>query len=41
MHSEENECPICLDKICDEEEIRLHNCKHIFHKDCIKEWQKK
>ena len=40
MYNEDNECPICLDTICQEDMIKLNNCKHIFHKNCIWEWQK-
>ena len=40
IDDEKLECPICLDTICQEDIIKLNNCKHIFHKNCIWEWQK-
>ena len=33
----DDECPICLEKIKNKETIKL-NCNHIFHKKCIKRW---
>lgn len=32
------ECSICLDKIKPKDAVGIKHCKHIFHKDCIKEW---
>ena len=33
-------CCICVDKI-KENKVRLINCNHSFHKDCIEEWFRK
>tara|TARA_A100001015_G_C15006654_1_gene721016 strand:+ start:904 stop:1419 length:516 start_codon:yes stop_codon:yes gene_type:complete len=34
------ECSICLDVVENNDFVKLINCKHIFHKSCIDEWQK-
>ena len=34
-------CPICLEEFKESKNIRKLKCKHIFHKNCIKEWLEK
>lgn len=34
----EKKCCICLADFCDEEDVTSIKCKHLFHKNCIKEW---
>ncbi|CAE7078486.1 unnamed protein product [Rhizoctonia solani] len=31
-------CLICLDDYADDEDLRIMNCKHMFHKDCVDRW---
>ncbi|KAG8686512.1 hypothetical protein FRC11_008828 [Ceratobasidium sp. 423] len=31
-------CLICLEDYADEEDLRIMNCKHMFHKDCVDRW---
>lgn len=34
-----NECTICLEELCDDEEsIETHDCCHVFHKVCLWRW---
>lgn len=33
-----NYCSICLDKFNDNDDIKILECDHIYHFDCIKEW---
>ena len=35
---EEEECTICKQKFIEDAEIRLLECKHFYHKNCIDEW---
>jgi thiol-disulfide isomerase/thioredoxin len=37
-NNEEDNCPICIDKIIDN--IKITNCNHKFHKHCLDEWLK-
>tara|TARA_B100000123_G_C25737132_1_gene432039 strand:+ start:2503 stop:3078 length:576 start_codon:yes stop_codon:yes gene_type:complete len=41
MDQSNYECSICLDVINNSKTIRLEECKHVFHKSCIKLWYKK
>ena len=36
-----DECCICLDRIENGEKLKILNCCHQFHADCINEWQNK
>ena len=31
----DSDCPICLEKICNNKDIIITNCKHCFHKRCL------
>ncbi|CAE6440282.1 unnamed protein product [Rhizoctonia solani] len=31
-------CLICLDDYDNDEDLRIMNCKHMFHKDCVDHW---
>lgn len=33
-----HECIICLEEVCDDEAIVLHDCCHVFHKVCLFSW---
>ena len=33
-----DECPICLDTFDDAENIKILNCNHAYHYDCIRYW---
>ena len=38
----ETECAICLEEFKRNDIIKeFYNCKHIFHKDCLKDWLKR
>jgi hypothetical protein len=44
--SNDSQCPICLNSIqpkptCQEEEKKVLDCSHIFHRECIGEWLKR
>ena len=39
-YSENFECAICLDGECSYNCIKLYNCKHLFHSNCISTWIK-
>jgi hypothetical protein len=34
------ECSICLEEIDEEDIYQLEECKHTFHVECIREWEK-
>ena len=34
----DNECPICLEKLTTPMKNGSHDCKHKFHRDCIRMW---
>ena len=36
--TEQDICPICLDKLSLKPSICISKCKHIFHHDCILTW---
>jgi len=31
-------CSVCLGDFCDEEDVRVTQCRHVFHASCIEEW---
>lgn len=33
-----NECPICLLKFVDQEDVRRLPCFHLFHTECVDKW---
>ncbi|KAH0632573.1 hypothetical protein KY284_035359 [Solanum tuberosum] len=33
-------CCICLEEYCDKEELARIDCGHMYHMDCLKEWNK-
>ncbi|XP_042474815.1 E3 ubiquitin-protein ligase RNF13-like [Macadamia integrifolia] len=33
-----NECAVCLTRVEDGDEIRVLQCKHDFHKECLDQW---
>jgi hypothetical protein len=36
---EKNEnCPVCREEFCDNDEVRTLKCSHIFHTDCVDNW---
>ena len=35
LDSKDSDCPICLEKICNNKDIIITNCKHCFHKRCL------
>ncbi|CDW91684.1 zinc c3hc4 type [Stylonychia lemnae] len=39
-HFEQKECIICFEQFQGEDEIRVTQCQHIFHSQCILEWAK-
>ena len=38
IDKKEKNCCICLEDFCNEEDVSLINCEHLFHTTCIKEW---
>lgn len=38
LHNDNNNCNICLDKMIHDSELVILDCKHIYHKSCLKEW---
>jgi hypothetical protein len=38
---EDPECSVCYKGIKQGEGMRITDCKHIFHRDCLKEWLKR
>lgn len=33
------ECIICIDEFTEGQKLaRIPNCRHFFHKDCVKDW---
>ena len=36
IKDKKKECSICFDNFVDEDPVELINCKHIYHKKCIK-----
>ncbi len=41
MSESDRTCPICLQLISDKKTVHLTDCKHLFHSDCMIEWNKK
>lgn len=35
---EDKKCLICLEEFCEEKEIFLTYCKHLFHRECLERW---
>lgn len=31
-------CSVCLGDFIDEEDVRVTQCRHVFHASCIEEW---
>jgi hypothetical protein len=40
LHTSTMECSICLQQIPSFAELKLPNCVHVFHKNCINRWKK-
>ena len=40
-HFENNECIICLDNMKIGEKIKILDCGHIYHYNCINDWFKR
>jgi predicted transcriptional regulator len=41
MHKEKNNnCSVCRDEYNDNDEVKILNCEHVFHIDCIDNWLK-
>lgn len=38
LEMQPTECTICLEMIAEGEGVRLLNCKHIFHSECVDRW---
>lgn len=38
---ENNECIICLERMNIGEKIKILNCGHMYHNECINEWFKR
>lgn len=38
LKTDEKECSICLDTFEPDSKIRLIDCKHVFHSDCLDTW---
>ncbi len=34
----EEECVICFDNLDEQYKVKMINCNHIFHKECINKW---
>ncbi|EAR94496.2 zinc finger, C3HC4 type (RING finger) protein (macronuclear) [Tetrahymena thermophila SB210] len=41
LEEDDNQCVVCLEKFCNDVDVRILKCQHYFHQSCVDEWLKK